>query len=104
MKKSLTKSPKRCWYFVDGKRIDEVSPYLSGDVSGLSGDVSGLSGNVSGMSGDVSGLSGDVSGLSGDVSGLSGDVSGLSGDVDDSEITDAERAKGIEISALIIDG
>ena len=32
---------------------------------------------------------------------LSGDVSGLSGDVSDCEITEEDRAKGIDISELI---
>ena len=73
MIKALTKTEKKCWHFVDGKRIDGVPSCLSGDVSGLRGDVSDLS----------------------------GDVSGLSGDVDDCKITEGERKAGIKITDLI---
>ena len=87
MRKALTKTTKKkCWYFVDGKKIDGVPSGLRGDVSGLSGDVSDLRG--------------DVSGLRGDVSGLRGYVSDLSGYVDECEITDEERKAGIDISDL----
>ena len=66
----------------------------------LTGDVSGITGNVSGISGDVDGLSGYVSGLRGYVSGITGDVSGITGNVDDCELTQAERAEGVDITAL----
>ena len=69
------------------KTLKKVESKLTGDTSSLSGDVTGLSGNVSG--------------LRGDVSGLSGCVTGLSGDVDTCEITDADRAAGIEIASLV---
>ena len=39
--------------------------------------------------------------LYGNDSGIYGDVSGLSGDVSDCEITNEDRAKGIDISKLI---
>ena len=101
MKKLLTKIEYNLYHIKDGVRIKGVHSKLYGNVSGLSGNVSGLSGYVSGLSGDVSGLSGNVSGLYGNVSGLFGYVSGLSGDVSDCEITDEDRAKGIDISELI---
>ena len=41
------------------------------------------------------------SGLSGDVTGLRGNVTGLWGDVDECEITDEERAKGVDVKELI---
>ena len=87
MKKLLTKIEYNLYHIEGGVRIKGVHSKLSGDVSGLYGDVSELSGYVSELSGDVSGLSGDVSELSGYVS--------------DCEITDEDRAKGIDISELI---
>ena len=53
------------------------------------------------LTGDISNLSGDLSGLRGIVFGLRGDVTGLCGDVDDCEITEAERAAGIDVKDLI---
>ena len=38
--------------------------------------------------------------LTGDLSGLSGNVTGLSGDVDLCEITDADRANGVNVQDL----
>ena len=47
MKKALTRNTeKKCWYFVNGKKIDGVPSDLRGDVSDLLGDVSGLRGDV----------------------------------------------------------
>ena len=88
MKKALTRNTeKKCWYFVNGKKIDGVPSDLRGDVSDLRGDVSDLWGNVSD--------------LRGDVSDLLGDVSGLRGDVGECEITDEERKGGVNVSNLI---
>jgi len=87
MKKLLTKIEYNLYHIEGGVRIKGVHSKLSGDVSGLYGDVSELYGYVSGLYGNVNGLYGDVSGLYGDVS--------------DCEITDEDRAKGIDISELI---
>jgi len=46
-------------------------------------------------------LSGDTSQLTGDYSNLTGNCSGLSGDLDAAEITDEERAAGVDIRSLI---
>lgn len=40
--------------------------------------------------------------LRGDVTGLTGDVSGLRGDIDSCEITQEERAKGLDIATLVV--
>ena len=60
-----------------------------------------VSGDTSHLSGDVTGLSGDVSGLSGYVTGLRGYVTGLSGYVSECELSDSDRAAGVEITTLI---
>ena len=39
--------------------------------------------------------------LTGYVSGLRGNVSGLRGNVDECELTDGERAAGVDVSVLI---
>jgi len=80
MKKLLTKIEYNLYHIKDGVRIKGVHSELYGYVSELYGDISRLSGNVSGIYGNVSRLSGDVS---------------------DCEITDEDRAKGIDISKLI---
>lgn len=80
-----------------------VSCRLSGDVTELTGDVTGIGGDVTGLVGNVSGIYGDVSWLIGDVTGISGNATGIAGDVDACEITDAERASGVDISDLIDD-
>lgn len=46
-------------------------------------------------------LTGDCSGLWGDCSGLNGDCSGITGDIDLCEISDDEREKGLDLSALV---
>ena len=61
-----------------------------------------ITGNVSGIWGDASGITGVVSDISGNVAGLSGDVTGIRGDVDAAEISSEERAKGVDISKLVI--
>ena len=53
------------------------------------------------LCGDCSGLIGDCSLIIGDCTGLLGDCSDLSGDLDSCEITEGDRAKGIDISDLI---
>ena len=68
----------------------------------LTGNTSGLTGDVSGLTGDVSGLWGDVTGLRGDVSGLRGDVTGLRGNVDTCGLTDTDRARGVDVSRLVV--
>ena len=46
-------------------------------------------------------LTGQHPGLRGDCSGLSGNCSGLSGGLDACGITAEERAKGVDIAALV---
>lgn len=75
MRKALTKNERKTWYFVDGKKIYGTPRDLWGDVSDLRGDVSGLR----------------------------GDVSDLWGDVNDCDLTDEERAKGIDVKDLVLD-
>ena len=93
MKKALTKT-QSLYRVVNRLRVE-------GPHSGLRGDCSGLRGNCSGLGGDCSGLRGDCSGLSGNCSGLRGDCSGLGGDLDECEITEEERATGIDVEELV---
>ena len=61
-----------------------------------------VAGTNSDLRGDCSGLRGDCSGLSGNCSGLWGDCSDLWGDLDYCNITDEERARGIDIADLVM--
>ena len=88
MKRVLALLKAELYHYSDGKKVAGPHADLSGDVSDLRGDVSDLSG--------------DVSGLRGDVSGLSGYVSDLRGDVDAAEITDEERANGVDVADLVV--
>jgi len=87
MKKALKRIEYKIYHIKDGVRIGGVHSLLSGNVTGLKGDVSNLSG--------------DVSNLWGNVTGLRGDVSGLRGNLDDCEITDEDRARGVDVSELL---
>jgi len=107
MKRALQKIPNRCWHFLGGEKTEGCHDRVCGDTSGLRGDVSYLSGDASylwgdasGLRGDASGLYGDMSYLSGDVSGLWGDASGLRGNIDDCNLSDDERANGVDVSDL----
>ena len=72
MKKALTKTPP-LYHVVNGEKVDGPHTELYGDCSGLYGDCSGLR----------------------------GDCSGLGGDLDECEITEEERATGVNIEELI---
>ncbi len=48
-------------------------------------------------------LHGDCHGLRGDCSELSGNCSGLRGNLDECEISNEDRAKGIDIATLVRD-
>ena len=93
MKKALTKTSS-LYHVINGSRVDGPHSDLRGDCSDLRGDCSGLSGNCSD-------LRGDCSGLRGDCSGLYGNCTGLSGDLDECELTDEERAAGVDIKELV---
>ena len=73
MKKSLTRTPNKTYYYEDSERIEGVPKDITGDLSGVTGNLSGISGNLS----------------------------GISGNLDDCDITDEEREKGIDINELI---
>ena len=113
MKHGLTRLTVGVWHFRDGQRVEGlppdlwgcISPGLSGCVTGLTGCVTGLWGCISpGLSGCVSpGLSGCISpGLSGCISGILGNGTGVLGSVDDCELTEEERAAGVDIAALVV--
>ena len=63
--------------------------------------VANITGIHDGIYGNVSGIRGDVSGIRGYVSGIHGDVSHISGDLDECEITNEDRARGIDINSLV---
>ena len=79
MKQVFTRKDIQIFHFVNGKKVYGTPPGLRGNASDLSGDVSGLSG---------------------DVTGLRGDATGLRGDVDKCDITDSERAAGVDVALL----
>jgi len=87
MKKALKKLGGKTWHVKDGVQIE--------------GPHSGVRGDLSDVRGDLSGVWGDLSGVRGDLSGVWGDLSDVSGDLDDCEISDAERAMGVDIADLI---
>ena len=73
-----------------------LMPDLTGDLSGLTGNIHpGLTGNITGLTGKVH------PDLTGNISGLWGDLTDLTGDLDTCEITEADRAAGINIADLI---
>jgi hypothetical protein len=88
MKKTLTKITSSMYYYKDNERIEGVPE--------------GVRGNLSGITGDFTNIRGDLSYISGDLTGIRGDLTGIRGDLNDCEITDEERAKGIDIKDLII--
>jgi len=94
MKKTLTRTPNKTYYYEDSERIEGVPKDITGDLSGVRG-------NPSGVTGDLSGITGDLSGITGDLSGVTGNLSGISGNLDDCDITKEEREKGIDINELI---
>ena len=47
-------------------------------------------------------IKGNVSCIRGDVTGIRGDVTGILGDVDNCELTENDRAKGIDIATLCV--
>ena len=47
------------------------------------------------------GITGDLSNVSGNLTGVRGDLTGVSGDLDLCEITEEERAAGVNINDLI---
>jgi len=70
-----------CYHYVDGEKVPGVHSSLCGDVSGIRGDVSGIYGNVS---------------------DIHGNVSGIRGNLDECNITEEERAAGVDINTLVI--
>lgn len=94
LKKTNTFRPKgRLYYhkildfFIRSDRIEGPSPRMKGDCSELYGDCTFISG--------------DGTGVRGDCTGLMGSLTGLSGDLDECEITEADRASGIQIGELV---
>ena len=80
MKKTLTRTPNKTYYYEDSERIEGVPKDITGDLSGVRGNLSGISG---------------------DLTNVTGNLSGVRGDLDDCYITDEEREKGIDINELI---
>ena len=87
MKKSLTRTPNKTYYYEDNVRIEGVPIDISGDLSNISGNLTGASGNLTGVHGDLT--------------GIYGDLTGVHGNLDDCDITKEEREKGIDINELI---
>lgn len=43
--KPLKRIEEKCWYFVDGKKINGMHDKISGDVTGIRGNVTGIRGD-----------------------------------------------------------
>ena len=70
-------------------------------VANITGIHDGIYGDVSNIRGDVSNIRGNVRNIRGDVSDIYGDVSNIRGDLDECEITNEDRARGIDINSLV---
>ena len=46
MKKTLTRTPNKTYYYEDSERIEGVPKDITGDLSGVRGNLSGISGNL----------------------------------------------------------
>lgn len=101
MKAKLKKNKVLYHYDAHCKRVEGLSPRLSGDCMGLFGNCTRLYGDCTGLYGNCTGLSGDCSGLSGDCSGLYGYCTDLQGDLDICDISEEERCLGVDIEYLI---
>lgn len=94
MEKRLEKIENEIHHYDDGKKI-------KGAHSNLTGDNSKLYGNCSWIYGDCSGLEGDCSWIYGDVTGIYGDCTRLRGHLSECDISDEDRAAGIELDDLV---
>jgi hypothetical protein len=81
--------------------VYEYGTNIFGHAIEIHGDLTNIFGNASYLRGDVTNLSGDVSHLRGDATGIHGDATGIYGNFDLCELTDDDRAKGININDLI---
>ena len=45
----------------------EVSPFLTGNLTGITGNLNGIRGNLNGITGDLTGITGDLSDIRGDL-------------------------------------
>ena len=82
-----------------------ISPNLRGYITGLRGNISSLTGDITGLTGEITGLTGRISpNLRGDITGLTGDATDISGNLDECEISETERASGVDIADLRLNG
>lgn len=78
------------------------SVYLTGDMTDVCGCLDGLCGHLDGnVTGDLSGIYGCLNGVIGDFTGIFGDLTDVVGDIADCDISDAERAEGVDIEDLV---
>ncbi len=94
MKAALSLVKSELYHVVGGKKV-------LGPPSGVWGDLTGVWGDLTGVRGDLTGVRGDLTGVWGDLTGVRGNLAGVRGDLSDCEITDEDRARGIDIATLI---
>ena len=87
MKRLLTKVQGEIWHIAADKRIDGPPPDVCGNLSGVRGDLTGVCGNLTDVYGNLS--------------GVRGNLTDVCGNLDECEITNADRARGVEITELI---
>ncbi len=96
MKKTLLKHSTDLFHYVNGIKV-------VGAHAGLYGDFSGTRGDCSDLHGDCSGLRDNCTDLWGDCTGVNGSGTDMWGDLSSCELTDADRAAGVNITDLISD-
>jgi len=96
MKRALNKieKPDLYWINKEGKIIEGANPNMTGDFRYVFGNCTDVWGNLSDIQGDLTYIRGNLT-------GIRGNLDGRCGNLDDCEITDEERAEGIDISDLI---
>jgi len=103
MLKNLTHQKK---ITVEDARLNGLPAGLTGRISpNLRGDITGLTGDISSLTGEITGLTGRISpNLRGYITGLTGDATDISGNLDECEISETERASGVDIADLRLNG
>lgn len=100
MKRRLHKSPTM-YHVVNGDVIAGPPPGVRGDLSGVWGDLTGVRGALYGVRGDLTGVWGDLTFVRGDLTCVWGELTGVRGSLGECELTDADRARGVDIEDLV---
>ena len=101
MKKVLRAQENPLHHFVNGEKVWGCHERLFNYLRELQGNVTYIFGDARGIFGDASGIFGDVTDISGNLTGIFGSVTGVFGDLDECDISEGERAAGVDIKDLI---